>query len=133
MFAIRRETYRLDTSNYVALGWDGGVARALWQDLTLRLGLLLSSTFGSVLGETCLQFFRGLHLALLRTGLSSLLAWWRVASRGPTVGFLFEELVENTLAVRIEEIFRDAHHAEDLGLNALAALDGILDGSQSLL
>jgi hypothetical protein len=133
MFAIRRETYGLDTSDYVALGWYGGVARALWQDLTLRLGLLLSSTFGSVLGQARLQFFRGLHLALLRIGLSSLLAWWRVASRGPTVGFLFEELVEDTLAVRIKEVFRDAHHAEDLGLDSLAALDGILDGSQSLL
>jgi hypothetical protein len=109
------------------------VTRALWQNLAFLLSLLLSRTFGSVLGQTRLELFRSLHLALLRVRLSSLLARRRIASQGPTIGLLLEELVEDALPVRVEELVWDAHHAEDFGLNVLATFDGVVDGSEGLL
>ena len=84
-----------------------------------------------MLGQTRLELFRSLHLALLRVGLS--LARRRVTSQSPAVSLLLEELVEDTLLVRLDELVGDAHHAEDFRLDILAAFDGVVDGSKGLL
>jgi hypothetical protein len=111
----------------------GRVRSVTSASLPFVLGKPLSGTFGSVLGQACLELFRSLHLALLRVRLSVLLARRRVTGQSPAIGLLLEELVEDTLPVRIKELVRDAHHAEDFGLDALATLDSVVDDSESLL
>ena len=106
------------------------VARAHLRGLALLFSLPLCRTFGSVLGKTGLELFGSFQLALLGVGLSVALTRRRVASQGPTVGLLLEEFVQDALSVRIEELVGDAHHAKDFRLDVLAAVDGVVDGSE---
>lgn len=107
--------------------------RALLHGVALLCGRLpLCGTFGSVLGKTRLELCRSLHLALLLcVGLS--LAWRRVASQSSVVGLLLEELVQDALSVRVEELLWDATHPEDFGVDVLAAFDGVLDNGEGCL
>lgn len=121
-----RETYMLGNHGSLAL-----TIASVWcvaRSLALLLGLLLSLTLGSVLSEACLQLFRSFHLALLCVGLSILLAGRRIASQSPALGILLVVLVQNALSVRINELIRDAHHAEYLWFNSLSAFNCVVDG-----
>lgn len=93
----------------------------------------LRSTLGSVLRQTSFQLLWSLDLGFLRLGLASDSARRRVAGSGAAFSLHLEILVQNTLLVRVNKVLRNAAHAEDLGVDTLAALNRIFDASQGLL
>jgi hypothetical protein len=92
----------------------------------------LGSTLLPVRLEASLQLLWSLELGLFGLGLASDGARRRVAGACAAFGFHLEVLVHNALLVGVNKVLRDAAHAENLGVDTLAAFDGILDRRQSL-
>jgi hypothetical protein len=98
----------------------------------VKVGFSLSTTLGLVGFGTRLDFLWGLVLRLFCLWLADFSPRRRVASSGATFGLHLEVLVHDPLFVGVNKVLRDTAHAEDLGVDTLAAFDGIFDASQSL-
>jgi hypothetical protein len=112
--------------------WNRGGRGGDWGVRGVEVDLSLSTTLDLVGFGTSFGFLWGLVLCLFCLGLAGFRARRRVASSGATFGLHLEVLVHDPLFLGVNKLLRDTAHTEDLGVDTLAAFDGIFDVSQSL-